>query len=46
MFTETSCGEFVAPTAVTVMMPLGPAVALTWNVPPPFPDVGETVIFG
>src|ERR1700726_1406541 len=45
--TWTCCGEPVAPAALTVMMapgdPLaGGAVAVTWNVPLPVPEVGET----
>src|SRR5206468_2848239 len=32
--------------AVTVTVPLAPAVAVTWKVPLPAPEEGETVIFG
>jgi hypothetical protein len=38
------CGEPVAPAAVTVTVPLGPAAAVTTNVRVPTPEVGFTVI--
>ena len=36
----------MAPGAVTVTVPLAPAVAVTWKLPFPVPEVGETVMFG
>src|SRR5947199_8820450 len=36
----------MAPGAVTVTVPPAPAVAVTWKLPFPVPEVGETVMFG
>ena len=44
--TWTCCGDPGAPAAVTVMTPLGPCVAVTWNDELPVPEVGETMMFG
>src|SRR5260221_9181998 len=40
--TCTCLGEPGAPGAVTVINPLPPGVTVTWNVPLPLPDIGET----
>ncbi len=45
------CGDPVAPVEVTVMMapavpPPDGGVAVTWNVPLPVPEAGETVTLG
>src|SRR5579864_54144 len=45
-FTWTCWGEPGIPAAVTVMAPLGPALAVTWKLPLPLPEDGNTVIFG
>ena len=46
IWTWIACGEFAAPSALTVTTPLGPGVTLTCKVPFPTPDLGETVMLG
>jgi hypothetical protein len=44
-FTWICWGEPGEPAAVTVIVPPGPALAVTWMLPLPLPEVGKTVIF-